>query len=498
MNASDRVGDRYVLRRLVGKGGMGEVWEASDERLGVLAAIKFLNASDGDFRDRFRREAQALARIQHGNVVAVLDYDADHEPPYLVMRMVDGTPLDRIPRPMDPTVVRRLVQQVASGLEAAHQLGIVHRDIKPSNLLIDGRGDLTIIDFGLVTHTATGTLSAASMGTPEYWAPEQASGGQLDGRTDIYATGVVAYEMLTGQLPYPVEPGGDRIAASLRRTVTDATPVGLSTPPGQVDPALNALVDDMLRRDPAQRPTATAVINRIADAQPPVPSEAPPATAESTTRSSNRPLIIGGIAAAALVFVVAAIAGLALRDSPDSAPALAATTEAQTTSAAQSAPVTGEEAVAEEPEQPNTADEPVDPGITGLFGSFDLFQQCRGGGDFVTCYSTKSGHVVRLSLERGVEFLGTRPTRPWTGDDTRAVPMGQAVPARSLTSPINCLSSERGITCAFDPEVRFLGAGTSSSGGTFEECDPGLENEYFVIGDAYVRLCDDGVESRIE
>src|SRR5215813_6538272 len=181
-----RIG-RYIDCALLGHGGMGAVYRARDPELDRAVAIKVMLETTEDFIARFRREAQAIARLQHGNIVQVFDFGVDENSnPYFVMELIDGTPLDQIVRERGrllPLEVIRLIKQAAEGLATAHRAGIVHRDVKPSNLIVDGRGVVKLVDFGIArVAEANVQLTAASalMGTPGYMAPEQAQGKPVD------------------------------------------------------------------------------------------------------------------------------------------------------------------------------------------------------------------------------------------------------------------------------------------------------------------------------
>src|SRR5262245_36751496 len=194
---------RYVDCVLLGHGGMGAVYRARDPELDRPVAIKVMLQATEDFIARFRREAQSIARLAHANIVQVYDFGVDETGnPYFVMELIDGTPLDQIVRERGrllPLEVIRLIKQAAEGLAAAHRTGIVHRDVKPSNLIVDGRGTVKLVDFGIArVSDANLQLTAASalMGTPGYMAPEQAQGKPVDHRADVYALGLTMYELL--------------------------------------------------------------------------------------------------------------------------------------------------------------------------------------------------------------------------------------------------------------------------------------------------------------
>ncbi|MDB4968534.1 MAG: kinase domain protein [Myxococcales bacterium] len=195
---------RYVDLTLLGQGGMGAVYRGRDPELDRAVAIKVMLHATPDFIARFRREAQSIAKLAHANIVQVYDFGVDGENnPYFVMELIDGTPLDAIVRERGRVAAldaARLCKQAAAGLAAAHRAGIIHRDVKPSNLIVDGRGHVKLVDFGIARMDAGAQLTnaAALMGTPGYMAPEQAMGKKVDGRADIYALGMTLFELLAG------------------------------------------------------------------------------------------------------------------------------------------------------------------------------------------------------------------------------------------------------------------------------------------------------------
>ncbi|WP_460355765.1 serine/threonine-protein kinase [Actinoallomurus acanthiterrae] len=260
------LGDRYRLVERIAVGGQGEVWRAEDTALGRPVAVKLLRgeyADSAEFRDRFRREAQNAAALSHPGIAQVFDYDEGRgdEPPYLVMEYVEGESLAAsIARdaPMDPDRVLEVLGSAAAALAVAHAAGIVHRDVKPGNLLVGLDGSIKITDFGIaravdaIPLTRTGML----MGTPLYLAPEQAVGRQATAATDLYALGVIAYEMLTGRPPYE----GPPTAVLLAHRDSPLPVLPPSVPPGVRD-----LVLALTTKDPEMRPAgAVSVADRAA------------------------------------------------------------------------------------------------------------------------------------------------------------------------------------------------------------------------------------------
>ena len=258
---------RYRLDSRLATGGMGEVWRATDTRLGRTVAVKLLKdeyADDPTFRTRFTSEAQHAAALHHPGVAAVYDYGGDPDThPYLVMELVDGQPLSALitaGRPMDPEVVRDLMAQAADAIGAAHAAGIVHRDVKPANLLVTPDRRIKITDFG-IARAAEGmalTQTGQVMGTPQYLSPEQAQGGTATPASDVYSLGVVAFECLTGRRPFAGETPVATALAHLREPVPDL--------PDDVPGDLAAVVRRAMSKDPAERfPDAAALAAAFRD-----------------------------------------------------------------------------------------------------------------------------------------------------------------------------------------------------------------------------------------
>jgi eukaryotic-like serine/threonine-protein kinase len=200
----------YELVRVLGRGGMGEVWLARQISLGRMVAVKVLPprlAKDPEFVTRFEKEATALAALSHPNIIQIIDRGVAGEHYYFVMELVEGRSLRDVMRELTPPEALRVALQVARALECAHDKDIIHRDLKPENILLDGRGHVKVADFGLAgirradsRHQLTAT--AVAMGTLNYMSPEQRRDAKnVDGRADLFSFGVVLYEMLTGELP---------------------------------------------------------------------------------------------------------------------------------------------------------------------------------------------------------------------------------------------------------------------------------------------------------
>jgi serine/threonine-protein kinase len=249
-------GGRYEVEARIGAGGMAEVWKGHDRVLNRTVAIKTLLpqfARDGSFVDRFRREAQAAARLNHPGIVSVYD-SGDGSEPYIVMQYIEGRTLadflaaGRAPQPMQSA---QIAQDIAEALAAAHAHGVIHRDIKPANVMVTRDGKILVMDFGiarLIAGPETAPQTSAVMGTASYLSPEQAQGQPVDARTDIYSLGSVLYEMLTGRPPFT----GDSPMAIAYKQV-NATPPAPSSLNPDVPPALDAIVMRALSKNPANR-----------------------------------------------------------------------------------------------------------------------------------------------------------------------------------------------------------------------------------------------------
>jgi eukaryotic-like serine/threonine-protein kinase len=269
MSAGTRLVGRYRLDQPIGAGGMGDVWAAHDMVLGRDVAIKAQELrADGDHArlERFQREAQSAAGLQHPNVVTIFDSGAEGGTAFLVMELLPGPNMEAYVAergPLPEQEVIALTKGVAAGLAAAHAAGVVHRDIKPSNLMFDARGALKIVDFGIahLAHMAAIRLTATNtvIGSASYLAPEQVQGRRADERSDLYALGCVMTTMLTGRPPF------EGPWAVMHQHVSVAPPrIGDRRP--WVCPAVEALVAEMLSKRPQDRPrSALAVLDRLRD-----------------------------------------------------------------------------------------------------------------------------------------------------------------------------------------------------------------------------------------
>jgi serine/threonine protein kinase len=257
---------RYRVGALIGRGGMSDVHVGSDTRLGRQVAIKLLKpqlAIDPAFRMRFRQEAQSAARMAHPTIVRVFDageetiVDASGQEvqlPFIVMEFVEGRLLKDIIHdgPLDATAAVRVIDGVLTALEYSHRAGVVHRDIKPGNIMITTTGQVKVMDFGIARAVSDSSTTVAQttaiLGTASYFSPEQAKGETVDARTDLYSTGVVLFEMLTGRPPFR----GDTPVAVAYQHVSER-PVKPSVINPKVSPALDSVVLHALAKDRDQR-----------------------------------------------------------------------------------------------------------------------------------------------------------------------------------------------------------------------------------------------------
>jgi serine/threonine-protein kinase len=271
---------RYQLLQVLGRGGMGEVWRASDSLTDDrIVAVKVLPAHLSDdevFKQRFRREAQVAARLNNPHVIPIHSYGEIEGRLYVDMRLIEGRDLQTVlaDGPLEPARAVRIIEQVAEALHAAHKVGLVHRDVKPSNILLDGNDFACLIDFGIARAAEDTRLTGTGgmIGTLHYMAPERFRAGDFDSRADIYALACVRYECLTGSRPYP----GDRFEQQLAAHLAEPPPQPSSTHP-ELPEDFDAVIARGMAKDPRERyATTVELANAAQDAiTTPIPTPAP-------------------------------------------------------------------------------------------------------------------------------------------------------------------------------------------------------------------------------
>ncbi|UCG61321.1 MAG: serine/threonine protein kinase, partial [Candidatus Zixiibacteriota bacterium] len=245
----------YKIINKIGAGGMGEVYLAQDTQLDRQVALKFLPphlCADEDCRKRFKREAQAAAKLDHPNIISVYEVSEYQGRPYFAMAHVEGRSLKEVAAGRDMTIeqILELAIQICQGLHAAHENGVTHRDIKPSNILIDSHGRARIVDFGLasVRDADQLTKTGSTMGTIGYMSPEQVQGKEVDHRSDLFSLGVVLYELITKQNPFR----RDSEAATMK-AVSDDHPEPLARYKSAVPDEAERIVSKLLAKNKLMR-----------------------------------------------------------------------------------------------------------------------------------------------------------------------------------------------------------------------------------------------------
>src|SRR6059058_3075743 len=249
------VDERYKVVSRLGSGGMADVYLAEDEQLGRKIALKLLHrrfAEDPGFVERFRREAQAAAGLQHPNVVSVYDRGAYDDTYYIAMEYLPGRSLKQLIRdeaPLDPVRAINITLQILKAARFAHRRGVIHRDLKPHNVIVDESDHAKVTNFGIARAGASDMTETGSiMGTAQYLSPEQAQGLAVSPGSDLYAIGIVLYELLTGRVPFDAE---STVTIALKQV--NEAPVPPSRINAAVTPELEAVVMRAIEKDPARR-----------------------------------------------------------------------------------------------------------------------------------------------------------------------------------------------------------------------------------------------------
>ncbi|MCK5245189.1 MAG: serine/threonine protein kinase, partial [Desulfobacterales bacterium] len=275
---------RYKIVRELGKGSMGVVYEAHDPNIDRSIALKVLRpdrVTSKAFVERFLKEAKAVGRFSHPNIVTVYDVGQDHGTIYIAMEFLEGKPLDSAIREKSFTIdeIMNIGAQVAETLDCAHEKGIIHRDIKPSNILLMSNGQIKITDFGIAhiedPSAAQLTQAGEILGTPAYMSPEQVVGRPVDGRSDLYSLGVILYELSTGKRPFR----GSNLAAVFNAVTRDSPPEPAKIKSG-IPLDLSRVIMKSMGKAPDDRfQTGTAMVEALKSCvrqrKPPVPGEAP-------------------------------------------------------------------------------------------------------------------------------------------------------------------------------------------------------------------------------
>ena len=285
----------YRIVEKIGAGGMGEIYLAEDTKLNRKIALKFLPThlcQDDDCRARFKREAQAVAKLNHPNIVTIFEVSEYNDRPFFAMELIEGRSLRELAAEKDLRFDRilELAIQICDGLRAAHEKKVVHRDIKPSNIVIDAYGRPKILDFGLAAIQGGEhlTKTGSTLGTIRYMSPEQVDGETVDHRSDLFSLGIVLYELITGRTPFE----RNNEAATLKSIGQDA-PEPLERYKSEIPDELQRIVSKLLEKDPSTRYQSTASV--ISDLKPLVTSTRGSMTGVATRQRSRWPLAVGGL-----------------------------------------------------------------------------------------------------------------------------------------------------------------------------------------------------------
>jgi len=317
--------DQYQLTELLARSGMASIFKAKDTLSGEWVALKIPHIqyeSDVVFSERFRREEEVGQRLSHPNIVRILK-PVEKSRMYLAMEFVEGKSLRSLMRAKEPFQVERaldIARQVCDALAYLHDEGVVHRDIKPENILVAENGRLKILDFGIALFASerrlTWTGLSSTIGTPDYMAPEQIRGRRGDPRTDVYALGMMLYEMLTCNLPFD-SPN----PRTLLKAKTSAEPRPPSYYVPNFDPSLEAIILKAIERDPRDRyHSARQLLKDLENPQAVAPRDPETGRARRRVRAQSRRRALLALAAAAVLLFLLTLIHLSARSAPAGAP----------------------------------------------------------------------------------------------------------------------------------------------------------------------------------
>ncbi len=282
---------KYIVQDVLAKGGMGVIYKALDRTLNRIVVIKVVHehlSGDPSFTERFLREARAMARLDHENIITIHAVEEEHGVPYIVMEYFPGGNLRSFTQASEALPLRTSIEialQVSDALAYAHEQGIIHRDIKPANILFDGRGRVKLTDFGIAAALDEVSITTVGqvIGTPEYMSPEQAGSGKVDGRADLYSLGIVLYEMVVGHHPFRNLP-----KSIVQSKLIDANQdISLDFPPN-IPSLVKGIIEDLVRREREYRtPTARMLVSQLKECLQTLPS--PPESSEGEHTILVRP-----------------------------------------------------------------------------------------------------------------------------------------------------------------------------------------------------------------
>lgn len=318
---------RYKDLTLLGAGGMGAVYRAYDPSLDRTVALKLVLLQPGhsehnpEYLVRFEREAKAIARLSHPHIVQVYDFGRDEAGnPYFVMELVGGKPLSSISKdrgPLPQSEVLDLIRQAAVGLQAAHEVGIIHRDVKPHNMLLDERGNLKLVDFG-VARVAGGvnegmTATNEALGTLHYMAPEVLSGKSIDARADIYSLGLVMFHLLTGHPPFQAD---SAVGVAMKQISEPMPDISKEVP--AISASVRSLLERMTQKERDARPANCAEVVRLCEAalsqlDATAPSDVPAAVSERRLRQRRLIIAAAGLGLGVALGVPVVLSRLGVR-----------------------------------------------------------------------------------------------------------------------------------------------------------------------------------------